>query len=394
MRPSRFILTVVAGVMAAVASPSLSLAEGETSAPVAAVSLPAITVSTVTKAVLRDRVIAGGLIGPVQEVLVAPLIEGQPIEKLEADVGDKVAAGQVLARLSLTTLELQKSQLSASLASARATIAQAEAQVIEATSSADEAQRVADRTAILRKQGASSQAQSDQAQSNAISATARVTVAAQSLAAAQAQVAFVEAQMANVELSLTRTNVVAPVAGEVLARNAQLGAVASAAGEPMFTLMRDSALELRADIAEADITRLQVGQKAMISAVGLAKPLQGTVRLVEPSVDAATRLGRARIQLDETGGVRAGIYADAEILLSEGNVLAVPVSAVGSAAEGATVMKVVDGLVSRVDVVTGIRDAGMVEIISGLAEGDLVVTKAGSFVRDGDRVNPVAAVTQ
>lgn len=391
MPSSRFTLTVVAGLIAAVCVPLMSFAEGETSAT-PQLGLPAITVTSVTKSLLRDRVIAGGLIGAVQEVLVAPLIEGQPIEKLEADVGDMVEAGQVLARLSLTTLELQKSQLTATLASARATIAQAEAQVIEAKSSADEAQRVADRTATLRKQGAASQAQADQAQSGAISATARVTVATQSLAAARAQLSLVEAQMANVELSLTRTNVVAPVAGEVLARNAQLGAVASAQGAPMFTLMRDSALELRADVSESDITRIKVGQKALISAVGVAKPLQGTVRLVEPSVDAVTRLGRARIQLDETGGVRAGMYADAEILLSEGDVLAVPVSAVGAAPEGATVMKVVDGVVSRVDVVTGIRDSGMVEIVSGLVEGDQVVTKAGSFVRDGDHVNPVAAI--
>ncbi|MEI2688148.1 MAG: biotin/lipoyl-binding protein [Cypionkella sp.] len=98
-------------------------------------TLPAITVSTVTTRTLSDRVLITGLIGPVEQVLVAPLVEGQPIEALLADVGDKVAAGQVLARLSRSTLELQRSQLVAGLAAAKATIAQAKAQMIDAQSS-------------------------------------------------------------------------------------------------------------------------------------------------------------------------------------------------------------------------------------------------------------------
>jgi HlyD family secretion protein len=50
-----------------------------------------------------------------------------------------------------------------------------------------------------------------------------------------------------------------------------------------------------------------------------------------------------------------------------------------------------DGSVRRVTVTAGIRDGGRVEILDGLAEGDLVVARAGAFVRDGDRINPVLA---
>lgn len=380
----------------AVGLPSGAWSEAATeTAPQQVAVLPAITVSEVTTMSLQDRVIAGGLVGAVEEILVQPLIEGQPIEALEAEVGDYVEAGQVLARLSLTSLELQKSQLKASMASARATIAQAEAQVLEARSSADEAQRVAARTKALKANGSASQAALEQAQAAAVSATARVTVAAQVLEAARAQVELVEAQLANVELSLTRTSVVAPVAGEILARNAQIGAVASAAGLPMFTLMRDGALELRAEIAEADLVRLQPGMTARITTVGASEPLKGTVRLVEPGVNTTTRLGTARITLEDARTVRSGMYADAEILLTEHEALAVPVTAVGVGPNGATVMIVKpDGLVSQVPVQTGIRDQGMVEILTGVQAGDRVVTKAAAFVRDGDHVNPVLAGTQ
>ncbi|RMC35655.1 efflux RND transporter periplasmic adaptor subunit [Paracoccus alkanivorans] len=353
---------------------------------------PAITVSEITRMILRDRVIAGGLVGAVEQVTVQPLVEGQPIETLEADVGDHVEAGQVLARLSTAALELQKSQLRAGLASARATVAQAEAQVVEARASADEAQRVAERNRALREQGNTSQAAYDQARAAAASAAARVTVARQTLEAAQAQVDLAKAQLADVELNLKRTNVVAPVAGEVLTRNAQVGAVASAAGEPMFVLMKNGALELRAEISEADLLRLKPGMPALIRNVGGQTPIAGTLRLVEPGISATTRLGIARISIDDPDALRSGMYADAEIILAEREGLAVPVTAVGSNADGEpVVMQVEDSVVHEVTVETGIRDAGMVEVATGLAEGDRVVTKAAAFVREGDRVSAVLA---
>lgn len=383
-------LALAALTLAAALAPGLALAEAAP-APVAAAVLPAITVSTVARQTLRDRVLASGLVGPVERVQVPPLIEGQPIQSLLVDVGDTVAAGQVLAQLSSATLELQKSQFLATLASARAAIAQVEAQLVEARSSADEAQRVNLRTTTLRNQGTASQAAADQASANAISATARVAVTTQSLAAAQAQLTLVEAQIATVDLQRSRTRVIAPVAGVVVERNAQLGGVASAAGPAMFVLIRDGALELRADVAEPDLLRLAVGQRAQLAAVGTDGALTGTVRLVEPAIDTATRMGRARISIDAPKQMRVGMFVDASILVAEREGLAVPVTALGSGSEGTTVMRVRGGLVERLAVVTGIRDSGMIEIVSGLAEGDLVVTKAAAFVHDGDHINPVPA---
>ncbi|MFN7224488.1 MAG: efflux RND transporter periplasmic adaptor subunit [Paracoccaceae bacterium] len=383
------VLSLLTGHAAPLAAQTASAATEP--APIAVQAAPAITVSTVAKRIVRDRVIATGLIAAIENVQVAPLIEGQPIEALLVDVGDVVMAGQVLAVLSKTTLELQKSQFTASLASARATIAQAEAQMLEARSSADEAQRVNERTASLRQQGTASQAAADTAQSNAISATARVTVAVQSLEAARAQVALVEAQLANIDLQLSRSEVKAPVAGEITARNARVGSIASAAGEPMFTLIRDNALEMVADLAEADVMRLAPGQTANLRLVGASGPLKGTLRLVEPTIGAQSRLGRARITVDDPSGVRAGMYVEAEILVAEHDVTAVPVTAVGSGPDGTSVMKVTGDTVQRIPVQTGIRDGGWVEIVSGLSVGDVVVTKAGAFVRDGDRINPVPA---
>ncbi|WP_151720578.1 efflux RND transporter periplasmic adaptor subunit [Gemmobacter serpentinus] len=384
----------LAALAAMAALPGMALAEAAAPAPTETAGLPAISVSEVSKRHLRDRVIAGGLVGAVEEVLVQPLVEGQPIETLEAEVGDYVEAGQVLATLSPSSLGLQRSQLKAALAAARAAVAQAEAGVLEAQASADEAARVADRTRALNKSGNAAQAALDQAEATATASSARATASQQTLESAMAQVESAEAQLANIELNLTRTKVVAPVAGEVLSRNAQIGAVASAAGQPMFVLMKDAALEVKAEIAESDLVKLQPGMTVAIRTAASPEALRGSVRLVEPGVNSSSRLGIARIAIDNARIVRSGMYADAEILVAERVVLAVPVSAIGSTPQGAIIRRVADGTVQEVTVQTGIRDGEWVEVSEGIAEGDLVVTKAGAFVRNGDRINPVLAAVE
>ena len=351
--------------------------------------LPAITVSEVQPLRLVDRIVASGLIAAVEEVQVAPLIEGQPVDALLADVGDLVVEGQVLAILSKSTLDLQKAEAVASLAAANSTIAQAQAQLLEAETAGAEAQRVVDRTTKLRDSGTAPQAVWDTA--NATAANARIAVATQGLEAARAQLALAEARLETVELHLGRTEVRALVSGKIVARNAKLGAIATAAGLPMFVITRDSALELRADISESDVLRLAPGQTATLRAVGMVTALAGTVRLVEPTIDTMTRLGQARISIEDADALRPGMFAEAEIIVDDHDGLAVPITALGSSADGNTVMRVTDGLVERVVVTTGIRDGGMIEITSGLSAGDQVVTKAAAFVRPGDRVTPVLA---
>ncbi|TAG26872.1 MAG: efflux RND transporter periplasmic adaptor subunit, partial [Rhodobacterales bacterium] len=139
----------------------------------------------------------------------------------------------------------------------------------------------------------------------------------------------------------------------------------------------------------SDILRLDEGQPARLRTAGMVTPLEGTVHLVEPTIDTVSRLGRARIAVADPELLRSGMFVEAEIIVAERDALAVPLTAVGSTAEGITVMRVRDGVVERVVVTTGIRDGAYVEIVDGLAAGDLVVTKAGAFVRAGDRINPV-----
>ena len=382
---------ILLSVALSVAAPLPLLAESSAPAPKAEASLPAISVIRLDKRELTDRVFASGLVGPVETVLVQPQIQGQAIEEISAEVGDKVVAGQVLARLSTTELELQRAQLEAQKASAGAAIAQAEAQQVQAKASADEASRAAERGRKLREGGNLSQAQLDQYEAAETTAKAQLAVAGEAMTAAGAQLKLIDAQIANIDLQLKRADVVAPVSGEIVEKNVMIGAIASSSGTAMFTIIRDGSLELLADVAEQDLLKLAPGQPVTLRFVGASRPVTGEVRLVEPQVDTSTRLGRVRIAILDPAQARAGMFADAEIIVDRRETLAAPVSATSSNDAGTRALKVTDGLVKQVEIETGIRDGAWVEITSGLSVGDEIVQKAGAFVRDGDRINPVPA---
>ncbi len=306
----------------------------ETATPAAAPALPAITVSKVAARVMHDRVIASGLVGPMEEVQITPMVQGQQISELLVDVGDKVVAGQVIARLSSSALSLQQTQIKAALDAAKA------------------------------------------------AGDANAT-------ALEAELAKVTEDLARAELTLKRTEIKSPVAGEVSARSGELGTIAGGSGQPMFTIIRDSALELMADVSEADLLRLAKDQPVEMHLVNSEDPILGRVRLVEPTVNATTRLGRIRISFDDSTAVRAGMFVEATILAAQREALAVPVTALGRFEGQPMVMAITDGVAQRRPVKTGIREGGWLEITEGLAAGDTIVTKAGAFVREGDKINPI-----
>ncbi len=355
----------------------------------AATTPPAIVVATAETRTVVDRVIATGTVQPVEEIYVAPLVEGLSIRSLAVDVGDRVEADQTLATLNNDMLLLQKSQSAATLAKARAGLAQTQALLAEAKATANEALSARERAQRLAKSGTQSQALLDQAMATAEAALARANSAEHAIAVSEADIQMVEAQIADIDLRLARTAVTSPVAGTVAARSAKVGAIASGAATPLFTIIRDGAVELKADVAEDTVLKLAPGQKATISLAGGAAVLTGSIRLVAPTLDTDSRLGQVFIRFDDPGKARAGMFASAEIVAQTREGIVLPLSAVTTARNETLVRKVVDGIIRLVPVKTGIQDGQVIEIVSGLAAGDVVVAKAGAYVRDGDRINPV-----
>lgn len=352
-------------------------------------ALPSIVVTQAKSRSLVDRIVATGTVRAVEDVYVQPQVEGLQIKSFEVDAGDTVAAGQVVARLSDDTLKLERSQQVANLAKAEASLAQSRAQVVEAEANLKEAQRQFDRAARLATSGSGSTSQREQAETSLASAKTRVESAKQAIAVAEADIKVTETQIADIDLRLARTEIKSPVSGTVAARTARIGAIASGSASPLFTVIRDGQIELVADVTEADILRLKVDQPAMITVAGTKTPITGSVRLISPVVDAVTRMGSVHIAIDDDAAARAGMYGNADITIGQADDIALPLSAITSEKNVTTVRLVTDGVVKMQQVRTGIQDGPYIEVTEGLKEGDLVVAKAGVFVRDGDRINPV-----
>jgi HlyD family secretion protein len=146
---------------------------------------------------------------------------------------------------------------------------------------------------------------------------------------------------------------------------------------------------LKADVAEGDLLKLKAGQVVHMSVAGTSTKVDGKVRSIDPVIDATTRLGTVKIIVDDPAVARIGMYASAEIIISERKVLSLPLTAVNAEKNGIYVRKVDKDVVTLTKVVTGVQDGDYVEISSGLALNDVVVEKAGAYVRDGDRITPV-----
>lgn len=399
----KFIVALMGAVGAGALAVALGLVQvpgagtvaGKLSAPKVATPVtekslaPAVSVVKAATAGFVETVLVTGTLVPRDEILVAPEVEGLRVLTLEVEEGDKVAKGQVLARLVHETLDAQLAQNDAALARTGAAIAQARSQIAQAEARLDEAKASFDRAKPLSKSGAMSESVYDQREAAAKTAQAQLTAARDGIKVAEAEKAQVEAQRREILWRRGNTEVKSPAEGVVSRRTARVGAQAAAAGEPMFRIIARGEIELDAEVAEADIGKIAEGVPARVTIPGVE--VDGKVRLVSPEIDKVTRMGRVRVFLGTNPALRIGGFARATIETSRSRGMAVPASAVLYGQDGAYVQLVKDGRVATKRVVTGLASGGLVEIKQGVEEGDTVVAKSGTFLRDGDVVRPVLA---
>lgn len=350
---------------------------------------PAVSVARVNPAPFVETVLVTGSLVPRDEVLVAPEIEGLRVQSLAVEEGARVKKGDLLATLTQETLEAQVAQNDASLARARAAIAKARSVVVQSEAKSAEAAAALDRARPLKKSGYLAESTFDQREAAAKSAAAQVVADRDALKASEAELAQVEALRRELDWRRARTEVRSPVDGIVSRRAARIGAIATGLGDAMFRIIARGEIELDAEVPDVRLPEVRIGQKATVEVAGVGK-IAGSVRLVSPEVDKATRLGRVRILLGDNPALHIGAFARGQIETARSDGLAVPASAIQHGGEGASVLVVRGDKVESRRVVPGLAADGLTEIKSGLAEGDLVVAKAGTFLREGDAVRPVS----
>ncbi|MFS8036783.1 efflux RND transporter periplasmic adaptor subunit [Xanthobacter sp. AM11] len=375
------------------AAVAVTVPAGVASAAEPAQAPPALAVSVVQPKpeTLADTLLVTGSLKPREEIEVGPEIEGYRLIEILVEAGDRVEKGQILARLSREVLETQLAQNTASAAKARAAIAQQRAALDQAIAQEIEATAAVERTRQLRKTGTSSQEQLDERERAVKVASAQVAAARETLVAAEAESVFVKAQRDEIDVRLKRTDVRAPAAGLILSRDARLGAIAlSTRAAPLFRIAEGGAVDLEAEVPENAMPRMREGLVAQVQPAGFDAPVDGRVRLVSAEVDAATRLGKVKIALADDARLKPGTYGRAVVSLGTVKGLSVPQSAVMFDQDGALVLVVRDGVVAERRVVPSLKKNGRVLVAEGLAADDAVVARAGSFLRDGDRVTPVS----
>lgn len=361
-------------------------AKTQTTAPLP----PSVSTATAQMHDFVETVLVTGSLVPRDEILVAPEIEGLRVLELKVDEGDEVKQGQVLAVLTANSIDAQLAENDAQLARSNAAISQAQSQIAEAEARAKEAAAALERAKPLKKQGWIADSAVDQRESLANSTKAQVTAARDGLKLAEAEKAQVEARRRELDWRRGNVEVKSPADGLVSRRNARIGGLALSVGEPMFRIIARGEVELDAEVTESQVTKLKEGQPAVVTAAGGIE-VSGKVRLVSPQIDSATRLGRVRIFIGANRELRIGGFANASIETARERGIALPVSAISYSAKGAFAQVVVADKVDTRAVTTGLTSGGLVQIKSGVAEGETVVARAGTFLRDGDAVRPVAA---
>ncbi len=356
-------VAVVALVAALAIAFGARAADGEMKAA-AAPAKPALTV-TVTQpqsASLPLRIPANGSITAWQEALIGSEANGLRLAEVRVNVGDVVQRGAVLATFAADTAQADLLQL-------RATVAEAEANAAEAAANAQRARDLAQTGALSEQQ------------------------IAQYLTAERTAKARVDAQRAGLaaqQVRLDNTRVVAPDAGVISSRSATVGAV-TAAGQELFRMIRQGRLEWRAEVPAPDLARIKPGQPATVTAAG-GTPVVGKVRMVAPTVDAATRNGIVYVDLPASAALKAGMFARGDFALGAAPGLTLPQSAVVLRDGFHYAMRVgADNKVSAVKVEVGRRSADRIEITAGLDAAARVVAAGGGFLGDGDLVRVVDA---
>ena len=329
---------------------------------------PAMTVRVepVLRGAVADVVEATGTLEapPGMDVKLAPIAAGRLAQVLVAE-GDKVRRGQVLARLDATPL--------------RDAAVQAEAQLAQA--------RAQEANAAIRLGRAS------QALAAGVAAAQEVDDARLVADSAKASVRTAEALLSTANNQRARGELRAPFDGVVARLLAPAGEPVDP-GRPVVEVARVEVLELRAPVAPALAMRLRPGQVGTLlidASPGMA--FAASVLAVAPLLDPQSGAALVRLRVPNSQGVlKLGSLARARITVDlHQDALLVPREALLGSESGTAVEIVLDGKASRVAVRVGYQDGAVAEILSGLTEGQLVISQGAYALPDGTPV--VAAVT-
>ncbi len=329
------------------------------------IELSAIDLAPAHVVELTSGLPISGALKAVNSAIVKARVPGE-LQGLTVREGDRVEAGQVIARVESTEYADR--------------VRQAQQQADAAKAQVEIAQRQVDNNAALVRQGFISKTAAD----NSLA----------SLNTAQANHRAAQAGIDVLRKSLVDTVLRAPISGQVSQRLAQPGE--RVAPEARIVEIVDlSRLELEASISPADSVAVRVGQQALLRIEGVAQPVAATVARINPSAQAGSRSVLIYLTVAAQPGLRQGLFAQGQLATETQRALAVPLNAVRTDKPLPYVQVVEGDRIAHRTVQTGVRgqvDGELWVAVQGVADGVRVLRGAAGVVREGTQVKLAAPV--
>jgi len=352
-----------------------------------------------TRGDVAKSVVATGKIQPITKVEVKSKASGI-VEQLFVDINRVVKKGQPLAQLDKQEIEDQVAAAKAQLASAQANVTTFEANIEQdkvnaAAPDLPMYKATLDRNTEMQREGIVSRQALDDADKDYLAALTRrdsskaqIGVDTAKLKQARAQVLQSEASLKQLEEQLGYTTILAPMDGEILSRDVEIGDAVSSIlvlGSTATLVMTEgdtSEVYVQGKVDEADIAHVYMGQPARIKVESFRdRTFQGKVTKISPmgvEKDNVTTF-EVRVSINNPGGeLKALMTANAEILLDEHKgVLTVPENAVMYDKDKKASVEIPDKSQKdgkkKIPVTVGLSNGSVTEIVAGLKEGDQVV---------------------
>ncbi|PZU75731.1 MAG: efflux RND transporter periplasmic adaptor subunit [Brevundimonas sp.] len=323
-----------------------------------------VTAVTVTQTDLNRTVTASGTVSAWEEVPVGAETGGLTAVALYVDEGSYVRQGQPLVQMNDVLLRAQLQQQQAAVQTAEANAARDDAALARAQE--------------LKQRGFLSQASLDTALANQRASTANLASA--------------RAALSETRTRLSQATIRAPVSGLIVRRSVTKGQII-AAGSELFRMVRDGRLELDAQVPETQLGLVRAGQSATVTSSEAGRTT-GTVRIVTPEVDAATRLGLARVSLAAGSQLRPGMFARADIAVGDQPATTVPTGAVLYRNNKSGVFLLNADSSVHFQPVTVLSRTDAQTAVDGVAVGARVIVDGAGFLNEGDRVTVSQAAPQ
>lgn len=380
-------------------------------------SAVSVQVVPVKKATIEQTVKSEAILFPLAQSAIVPKISA-PVKAFYVKRGDKVRAGQLLARLESRDLAAAAQDSKGAYDQAQAAYAIATASTLPEeiqkaqgdTKAAKEAfeaeQKLYDSRQDLYKQGALPRKDLDQAGVTLIQARNQYELAQrhldalmavskqQELRAAAGQLESAKGKYLGADAQLGYSEIRSPIHGIVTDRPLYPGEMA-AVGTPLLTVMDTSSVIARAHIPQEQAALLKVGDKASITVPGEEDPIEGKVTVVSPALDANSTTVEVWVQAtNPKGRLRPGTSVQVSMLSRTiPNSVVIPSAAVLTAPDGGNYVMLAgsDNRAHQKTVKTGVRQGDEVQILDGVAEGDRVVASGAYGLPDNTKIRAEGA---